>query len=433
MYTPRSKRNIISFSLIGHNYHVSVPNQPLASYNEGLLQLGRSESGVSIIPPTSSTSILEIPYSKIRRFGYQVVMESYDVIWFEICSCKDDEQEFAFFVVASGMDRAMLIAGDLKTKIEKETGRFLIMEDDRHPESIYISRGHYGCPPYPRLGRERVLHAGLVNLEATKIVGSSGLKRRLSEPSTAQFLLNPANERRNTVQSLLGTKSPNLSPRHSPIRSPSPARSTSPNTAGTSLQDMVRRHNKEGNVPGSTSDPTADYTRKTLTAFEQGRRSDGGYLAMSDGAPKLSNWKNKRPSDASIPRGGKLSLADLKIDRVSSGGSTSSSQEKFFPSKDSGIGTSADLVLDQDGRVVANSFHSSPSPSPSPYSKGKRSPHLFRSSYDHLDPPSRKTSQSSYDHLPEDAANGGASPQRNVCPPIPPRSGVSMGDAYIDF
>ena len=74
MYTPRSKRNIISFSLIGHNYHVSVPNQPLASYNEGLLQLGRSESGVSIIPPTSSTSILEIPYSKIRRFGYQVRM-----------------------------------------------------------------------------------------------------------------------------------------------------------------------------------------------------------------------------------------------------------------------------------------------------------------------------------------------------------------------
>jgi hypothetical protein len=412
---------------------VSVPNQPLASYNEGLLQLGRSESGVSIIPPTSSTSILEIPYSKIRRFGYQVVMENYDVIWFEICSCKGDEQEFAFFVVASGMDRAMLIAGDLKTKIEKDTGRFLIMEDDRHPESTYISRGHYGCPPYPRLGRERVLHAGLVNLEATKIVGSAGFRRRLTEPFTAQLLLNPANGRRNTVQNLLGTKSPTRSPRHSPVRSPSPARSTSPNPAGTSLQDMARRHTKEANVPGSTSDPTADYTRKTLTAFEQGRRSDGTYLAMSDGAPKLSNWKNKRPSDASIPRSGKLSLADLKIDRVGSGGSTSSGQEKFFPSKDSGIGTSADLVLDQDGRVVANSFHSSPSPSPSSYSKGKKSPHLFHSNYDHLGPPPRKTSQSSYDHLPDNTATGGARPLSNGCPPIPPRSGVSMGDAYIDF
>jgi hypothetical protein len=65
---------LYEFAGHGHNYHVSVPNQPLASYNEGLLQLGRSESGVSIIPPTSSTSILEIPYSKIRRFGYQVRM-----------------------------------------------------------------------------------------------------------------------------------------------------------------------------------------------------------------------------------------------------------------------------------------------------------------------------------------------------------------------
>ena len=355
-------------------------------------------------------------------------MENYDVIWFEICNCQADEQEFAFFVVASGLDRAMLIAGDLKTKIEKDTGRFLIMEEDRHPECTYISRTHYGCPPYPKLGRERILHAGLVNLEATKIVGSSALTRRLTEPATHQ-LLNPANERRNTVQNLLGTKTPTPSPRHSPVRSPSPARSSSPHPphGSTSLQDMVRRNHKGSHVPGSTSDPTADYTGKTLTAFDQGRRSDGGYLAMSDGANKLSNWKNKRPSEPS-GRGGKLSLTDLKMDRVSSGGSTSSGQERFFPSKDSGIGTSADLVLDHDGRI-SNVFHS-PGSSPSPYSKGRKGAH---SGYDHLSPPPRKTtSHISYDHLSDETTNGGVSPPIGR-PPVPPRSGVSMGDPYLEF
>ena len=56
----------------GHNYHVTVPYQPMATYNEGLLQLSRSESQISILPATSSNPILDIPYSQIRRFGYQV-------------------------------------------------------------------------------------------------------------------------------------------------------------------------------------------------------------------------------------------------------------------------------------------------------------------------------------------------------------------------
>ena len=340
------------------------------------------------------------------------------------------------------MDRAMLIAGDLKTKIEKNTGRFLIMEDDRHPECTYISRKHYGCAPYPKLGRERVLHAGLVNLEATKMVSfTAAMQRRQTEPTTPP-LINCPNERRNTVQNLLGTKSP--SPRHSPVppsplsRSPSPSRSpsrsTSPNpSGGTLLQDMTRRNHKGTAPPGSTSDPTADYSGQTLTAFDMGRRSDGAYLSMSDGSKSLSNWKAKHPSEGkfnSLERnhGNKLSLADLQVDRAAAASRT---QEKFFPSKDSGIGTSADLVLDQDGRVTSP-FHS-PVQSPSPYSKGRKPSQA--KGYDHLGP-QKRPSQTGYDHLNGAEEHnsvkktGTTSPNR---PPIPPRSGVSLGDPYVDY
>ena len=319
----------------------------------------------------------------------------------------------------------MLIAGDLKTKIEKDTGRFLIMEEDKHPECTYISRGHYGCPPYPKLGRDRVLRAGLVNLEATRIVSYAGMKRRGTEPNTPPYTVPGERDRRNTVQNLLGTTTPTPSPRHSPVRSPSPARSTSPYpSSGSSLQDMVRRNHKGVQPPGSTSDPTATYTGQTLAAFDQSQRSDGGYLAMSDGAKSLSNFKNKRPTESNFhslgrKSGKKLSLADLQVDRAAF---RARSSDRDFPSKDSGIGTSADLVLDQDGRVT------SLAQSPSPHSKGRKtSHHQQHQAYDHLGP-GGATSQTGYDHLPPPVALG-----RSNCPPVPPRSGISKGDSYFVF
>lgn len=367
-------------------------------------------------------------------------MESYDVIWCEICHCHSTgEQEFCFFVVASGMDRAMLIAGDLKTKIEKDTGKFLIMEDDKHPECSYVSRNHYGCLPFPKVGRERILHSGLVNLEATKMM-PVGMKRRATDFVPSTTVTRSENDRRNTVQNLLGTTP---SPRHSPTRSrsPSPSRSASPNPV--SLHDMAgpRGNHLSPSSPGSTSDPTATYTGKTLTAFDQGRRSDGVYLSMSDGAKSLAKWKSKRPSEAYISgtgtterkkSAGKSSLADLKIDRVGSGGGRS--KERFFPSKDSGIGTSADLILDHNGTPFPSV---SPCHSPSPNAQSRKMSQPFLTSYDHLSP-SRKVSspdvfsppRSAYDHLEAPAKKSNRPPNR---PPIPPRSGVSLGDAYLEF
>lgn len=358
-------------------------------------------------------------------------MENYDVIWCEICRCHSTgEQDFCFFVVASGMDRAMLITGDLKTKIEKDTGKFLIMEDDKHPECTYVSRNHYGCLPYPKVGRDRILHAGLVNFEATKML-PVGMKRRATDfvPSTT---VRTENDRRNTVQNLLGTTP---SPRHSPTRSPSPSRSHSP---GLSLQDVAGRRVSSSSAghPGSTSDPTANYTGKTLTAFDQSRRSDGVYLSVSDGAKSLSNWRTKRSPEAyssntaeRTPKrsAGRTSLADLKIDRVGSGGRPT--KDKFFPSKDSGIGTSADLILDHNGQCV------SPSPSPSAYSRKVSQP--FPSSYDHLSQVRKMSSPEvlspprlAYDHLEPPVKTSSRSPNS---PPVPPRSGVSLGDPYQEF
>lgn len=366
-------------------------------------------------------------------------MENYDVIWCETCRCHSTgEQDFCFFVVASGMDRAMLIAGDLKTKIEKDTGKFLIMEDDKHPESTYISRNHYGCLPYPKVGRDRILHSGLVNLEATKML-PVGMKRRATDFVPSTTVTRTENDRRNTVQNLLGTTP---SPRHSPTHSPSPSRSVSPHTpGGLSLHDVVasRGNSLSAGHPGSTSDPTATYTGKTLTAFDQSRRSDGAYLSVSDGAKSLSNWKGKKSPDPYIsgsntaersPKrstGKKMSLADLKMDRVGSGGRPS--KDRFFPSKDSGIGTSADLILDHNGQCV--------SPSPSPNAMSRKASQPFPPSYDHLSQLRKMSSpevfsppRSTYDHLEAPTKTSSRFPN---CPPIPPRSGVSLGDPYQEF
>ena len=136
-------------------------------------------------------------------FMLQVVMENYDVIWFELCHCHASGQEFCFFIVASGMDRAVLITNDIKTKIESSTGHFMILEEERHPESSYISRKHYGCPPFPKVGRERILQSGIVNLEATHLVSNS-MDRRKSEGAP---LFKAPNERRSTVATLLGKSS----------------------------------------------------------------------------------------------------------------------------------------------------------------------------------------------------------------------------------
>ena len=372
------------------------------------------------------------------------MLENYDVMWFELCECQAKRQEFCFFVVASGMDRAMLIAGDLKTKIEKDTGKFLILEEDKHPESVYISRGHYGCAPYPKLGRDRIMHAGLVNLEATKMISVSS-KRRPSVPPT---FVSPLNERRSTVQNILGGTSPRPSPANSPspTRSPSPSPNPNPNSKGVPLKSMTKRSGVSGScspVPGSTSDPTVQYTGKTLSAFDQGRRSDQCYLAMSDGAASLSNWRSKRPSEPTlvVPKSNTLdrkrspkfaaksTLLDLHTERASS--ASSPSQEKFFPSKDSGIGTSADLVLDHNGHIISPLHSASPCRSPSPRSSPRSKmrsgsqPAVF--SYDHH--PSRKTSvpQVSYDHL------GPTDSKAPNLPSVPPRSGVSLGDSYVDF
>ena len=64
---------LFSFFLsAGHNYHVTVPYQPMSVYSEGLLRLGRTDTQISILPPDSRTPILNLSFSEIRRFGYQV-------------------------------------------------------------------------------------------------------------------------------------------------------------------------------------------------------------------------------------------------------------------------------------------------------------------------------------------------------------------------
>ena len=302
----------------------------------------------------------------------------------------------------------------------------MILEEDKHPECTFISRLHYGCPPYPKAGRDRILHSGLVNMEATKMVSYTGKRRASESPAHAPV----ATDRRNTVMTLLGHPLP---PSHTPTSSPS--HSPTP-LGGTSLQHLTPRHSLS---PGSTSDPLAHSGGVTLGAFER------GYLTMSDSATLLSGWKNKRTLSTDQTRtldrvrSPRSALGDLPNTHFSR--MNGSHDNLLFPSSDSGSNTSTDVALNHNGR----GYVASP----------KRKNCNDVSGYDHLEPPpllppsppsSASSSASSSSACPPIPLRSNPSPpsppsppssSSSSCPPIPPRSNVSLANGraespYID-
>ena len=165
-------------------YHVHIPTQPSAESGEGIFKFN-SRGSISIISPSDSHSLVEVPLRDIRRVG-SILINNRDILWIETCrSCKNSSEldQFIFFVISSGGYARQSLVRELKIMTEKATGAFLILEETNPTEMAYISRTHYGCPSFPVMARNRILYGGLIPSGATvHCLTAADVLRRPSEP-----------------------------------------------------------------------------------------------------------------------------------------------------------------------------------------------------------------------------------------------------------
>ena len=145
---------------------MTVPDQPTACFSECVLKL-TTPLRVNVISSTNGNAIISVPYNKIRRFGCQIAIDS-DIVWFETCNCEDSE-EFQFFKVASGIEKAYQIIQEYKRAIELALRDHMIQEEGDESQFLYsyVVRKHYGHPEFPAVGRERILQSSLMSLDAS--------------------------------------------------------------------------------------------------------------------------------------------------------------------------------------------------------------------------------------------------------------------------
>ena len=420
----------ITHSADGQTFHVTVPSQPTSGYTEALLKLG-TPMAVKVVSPSTGETAMEIPFQRIRRFGCQVYLDS-DILWFEMCGCKGGQQQFCFFVVASGIEQALSITHDLKKSIEYSTRALLIQEegDEITYQFSYISRVHYGCPEYSAFARDRVLNASLMHLAAsTSASGAISIRdmnklrrQRQSVPhiQTVPPAVAPSSERRSTLADLHGKTSPD--PSLSPVpgvrsftRSPSPGRhsgspSHSPNMSGN-RKTLAERFRNGGGV-------TALYHSAGQAEFDSGITLDAPdpsrFSAPVPGSPrqKMEDTHKMKSFDEKVGRvsphisggGGarKTSLANMH-DTTSVVNFVNSRKLSRDRRIDSAMGSAEFIVDELDHAPTSSGRYPNSRLSPAP-------PPVPPSSYDHLPPstggsprlPPRGNggiSLSAYDHL----------------------------------
>ena len=392
-------------------FHVTVPHQPCAQFSEAIAN-SSLPTKIDVTCPSTDASIMEIQFQHLRRFGYEVAFDV-DMVWFESCNCKSKEHDgtFHFFLVASGIEAAQHIVMEVKRKIETCTRTHLIQEQSDGIQLSFISRGHYGCTPYPPSSRMMIVQTGLTSLQSSwgrmpgltslqsswggRMPGLGGPERKMSAipPGSASWTFSPGalatnHLRRNTVQPLLSARSPSPlppSPRHSPSPSPVPSPSHSPSSSThskTTLHEFRR-----GSHPSTSSKSDTSDSGVPLDEFDSSRSAPPLYPARKATLGDLH--KGNRSFDYSgnrknsVPVPSRVTLNDLTDARREGHDSGT-----LFPSKDSALGGSADLILEASGH---------------------------RSAYDHLE------SHKGYDHLPPPGQQ----------PNVPPRSLASLRNAYI--
>ena len=383
---------------------------------------------VKVVSPSTGQSVMEIPFQQIRRFGCQVYLDS-DIVWFETCGCKGMQQQFYFFVVASGIEKALSITHALKNNIGHTTRALLIQEegDETMCQYCYISRTHYGCPEYSAFARDRVLNASLMHLAAsTSASGAISIgdmnklrRQRASVPyiQTVPPTMSSPAERRSTLANLHGKTSPdhNGSPVHgagsSFARSPSPGHPNnlsplhSPRLAKNNRITLADKFRADGGVGIGLSHSAgqAEFDSGiTLDALDQSRFSapvPSSPRQKLEDIHKMKSFDEKfggRSPKISRANDRKTSLATMH-DTTSVVNFVNSRKTSRDHRHDSAVG-SAELIIDeQDINGDCHYLNSRFSPAPPV-------------------PP--------YDHLPP--ASGGVSPR------LPPRGNGGISLAAYD-
>lgn len=146
---------------------MTVPDQPAYSFSEGILKTSTPLT-INVISSFNGNNIMSIPFNKIRRFGCQLAIDK-DIVWFETCGCKDQTEEFQFFIVALGIERAYQIVQEYKRSLELALRDHMIMEEGDQSQFLfsYVVKSHYGHSDYPEVQRERILQSSILSLSTS--------------------------------------------------------------------------------------------------------------------------------------------------------------------------------------------------------------------------------------------------------------------------
>ena len=429
----------ITLSLLspeGTACHVTVPTQPAASYSECILKIN-TPLKINVVSACTGDPVMTIPYDKLRRFGCQIAVGS-DIVWFETCSCHGDMEEFQFFVVAMGIEKAYQIVQEYKRSVELALRDHLIMEEGDQSQFLYsyVVKSHYGHTDYPTIGRERILQSGLMSLSTSGGALSLSDLNKFARSRPSVPTLNTQGPipgdmgKMSTPNALGGLKSisPSPSPIHSPRsptspnrmsleqlqRSPRPSRSSQSNTSGEfdsgvnmETLDPSRimdpsRHSAPCYFPALGSSPKQ--RKATLEDMRKGKSFDE---RPSPPTGKKITLKDFRATSVADTKSRKTSLADLQV-RGAGAYYNRSPQAPRKNGYDSAVGSSSDLV-------------NSP-----PYSAGSTGSRGFSSPYDHLDggSPNGRHGLAAYAHL-EGKDLGMSLPTRGA-------RGKRSGPAYVE-
>ncbi len=146
---------------------MTIPDQPTVTFAEGILKL-TTPLRVNVLSSLNGAAALKIPFDRIRRFGCQISY-NYDIVWFETCSCQNNSEDFIFFTIASGIERAYQIVQEYKRAIEVGLREHVIMEQGDQAQFLYcyVVKAHYGHTEFPSVGRERIMQSSLMSLSSS--------------------------------------------------------------------------------------------------------------------------------------------------------------------------------------------------------------------------------------------------------------------------
>ena len=343
---------------------MTVPDQPSAVLSEAILKV-TTPLKVNVISASNGTAVMTIPFEKIRRFGCQIVIDS-DVIWFETCGCNDEGEDFKFFTIAAGIERAYQIVQEYKRTIELALREHLIMEEGDQSQYLYsyVVKSHYGHPEFPALGRDRILQSGLMSLSTSGgALSLSDLNKfARSRPSLPAISLSgpiPGDfSRRNNVAP---------APRFS--RSPSPHPQNTPEHTRRTLEQMS----------GSCKRLNSEFdSGVAMNGLDPSRHSAPCYIDGSSNSPgsthkmTLNDMKKGR-SFEETNKSRKTSLAQVQLE----GGIQAFSRHT---NRDSAIGSASDLPYSP----ASPSGYSPYSSSRCGYGGGRGGVSLANTAYDHL-------------------------------------------------